>query len=272
MKKNRIAKRFEDLAARGEKGFVAYITAGDPDLDATVERVRALEAWGADVIELGIPFSDPLADGVANQRAAERALKAGATLDGIFRAVARIREFSEIPIIFFSYLNPLFAKGFDCVADRATEVGVDGMLLVDMCLEESEPFQHILQDRGLDHVVLVTPTTPESRVAGLVRKGSGFVYCVSRAGVTGEQSELQKDAREVLDRTRRHTGLPRALGFGVSTPEQAAAYAGMCEAVVVGSFLVNTFHEAGNTPAGLEAAGKKIRPLIDAVKGSVHHE
>ena len=268
MNPSRIQKRFDDLAARNEKGFVAYITAGDPDLAATVERVRALEAWGADVIELGIPFSDPLADGIPNQRAAERALKAGTTLDGIFRAVSRIREFSEIPLIFFSYLNPLFAKGFDRVADRAAEVGVDGMLLVDMCLEESEPFRNILGDRGLDHVVLVTPTTPESRVEGLVAEASGFVYCVSRAGVTGEQSELQRDARAVLERTRRHTALPRALGFGVSTPEQAAAYAGMCEAVVVGSFLVNTFHDAGDTPAGLEAAGNKIRPLIDAVKGS----
>ena len=267
MNPTRIEKRFAELRARGEKGFVAYITAGDPDLDATVERVRALEELGADVIELGIPFSDPLADGIANQRAAERALSGGTTLDGILRAVERIRAFSEIPLVFFSYLNPLFARGFDKAADLAAAAGVDGMLLVDMCLEESEPFQNILKSRGLDHVVLVTPTTPEARVAGLVAGGSGFVYCVSRAGVTGEQSELQRDAREVLERTGRHTDLPRALGFGVSTPEQAAAYASMCEAVVVGSFLVNTFHEAGNSPAGLKAASSKIKPLIQAVKG-----
>lgn len=267
MKPSRLFERFADLNARGEKGFVAYITAGDPNLDATVERVRLLEEGGADVIELGIPFSDPLADGPANQRAATRALEAGTTLEGIVRAVERIREVSEIPLIFFSYLNPLFARGFDKAADEAAAAGVDGMLLVDMSLEESGPFQQILHDRGLDHVVLVTPTTPEERVARLVGKGSGFIYCVSRAGVTGEQSELQRDARSVLDRAARHSKLPRALGFGVSTPEQAAAYAEMCEAVVVGSYLVNTFHEAGNTPEGLRAAMKNIQPLINAVKG-----
>lgn len=267
MKPSRITERFSDLRARGEKGFVAYITAGDPNLDATVERVRLLEEGGADVIELGIPFSDPLADGPANQRAASRALEAGTTLDGIFRAVERIRAVSEIPLMFFSYLNPLFARGFDRSADEAAAAGVDGMLLVDMSLEESEPFQNILQSRSLDHVVLVTPTTPEERVAKLVASGSGFIYCVSRAGVTGEQSELQRDANAVLERAARHSALPRALGFGVSTPAQAAAYAEMCEAVVVGSFLVNTFHEAGDTPEGRRAAMKKIQPLIDAVKG-----
>lgn len=264
---SRVQKRFEELRARGEKGFVAYITAGDPDIDATVERVKLLEAAGADVIELGIPFSDPLADGTANQRAAERALQAGTTLEDIFRAVERIREVSEIPLIFFSYLNPLFARGFEAAARRAAAAGVDGMLLVDMCLEESEPFCATLREAGLDSVVLVTPTTPEERVAKLLATGSGFVYCVSRAGVTGEQAELQRDAQAVLERTARHTALPRALGFGVSTPEQARQYAEMSEAVVVGSFLVNTFHEAGNTPAGREAAMSNILPLIQAVKG-----
>ncbi len=266
MSPTRIDTCFAGLRERGEKGFIAYITAGDPDLASTVERVRLLEEIGADVIELGIPFSDPLADGVANQRAAERALAAGTTYEGIIRAVEEIRKHSEIPIVFFSYLNPLFARGFDKSMDMAANAGVDGVLLVDMCLEEAGPFQNIMQSRNLNPVVLVTPTTPEERVAALVKSGSGFVYCVSRAGVTGEQTELQKDARGVLERAGRHTSLPLALGFGVSTPEQARTYAAMSDAVVVGSTIVTTFHEAGDSSCGRRAAAKKIEALVKAVK------
>ncbi len=266
MMETRIDKRFQELRERGECGFIAYITAGDPDLDATVERVLLLEKLGADVVELGIPFSDPLADGEANQRAAERALEAGATFEGICACVERIREQSEIPLLFFSYLNPLYARGFEHSCKRAAEAGVDGMLLVDMSLEESAPFRKELAAHGLNHVVLVTPTTPEERVAGLVGDGSGFVYCVSRAGVTGEQSELQAEAQGVLERAGRHTQNPLALGFGVSTPEQARSYAQLCDAVVVGSHIVNTFHRAGNSPEGREAAGRNIAELISAVK------
>jgi tryptophan synthase alpha chain len=266
MEPTRIDHCFARLREKGEKGFIAYITAGDPDLDATLERVRLLEKAGADLIELGIPFSEPLADGVANQRAAERALENGTTYAGILEVVKKIREESEIPIVFFSYLNPLFARGFERSIRDAAEAGVDGVLLVDLSLEESEPFQKILQTYGLNHVVLVTPTTPEDRVAGLLEHAGGFVYCVSRAGVTGEQTELQKQAQAVLERAGRHTELPVALGFGVSTPEQAKAYSGMSDAVVVGSFIVNTFFESGNTAEGRESAMQKITPLIDAVK------
>lgn len=266
MTPTRIDTCFAALRERREKGFIAYITAGDPDLSATVERVRLLEDIGADVIELGIPFSDPLADGVANQRAAERALAAGCTYEGIIRCVEDIRKHSQIPLVFFSYLNPLFARGFDRSMDMAANAGVDAVLLVDMCLEEAAPFQNILESRNLNPVVLVTPTTPEDRVEALVKSGSGFVYCVSRAGVTGEQSELQKDAQSVLERARRHTQLPLALGFGVSTPDQAHRYAAMSDAVVVGSFIVTTFHEAGDTACGRRAAAKKIEELVKAVK------
>lgn len=266
MRPNRIDTRFHALRQRGEKGFIAYITAGDPDLDATLERVRLLEAAGADVIELGIPFTEPLADGETNQRAAERALNAGTTYEGILDVVRRVRKESDIPIVFFSYLNPLFARGFDLSVSQAAEAGVDGVLLVDLSLEEAAPFQTILKAHGLRHVVLVTPTTPEERVAGLLQHAGGFVYCVSRAGVTGEQTEMQQQARGVLERTARHTNLPVALGFGISTPEQSAAYAGMCDAVVVGSFIVNAFHRADNTPEGRETAMASIAPLVHAVK------
>lgn len=266
MKPTRIDRCFENLRARGETGFIAYITAGDPDLDATVERVRLLEEMGVDLVELGIPFTEPLADGEANQRAAERALSAGTTYEGILKAVRTIRESSDIPLVFFSYLNPLFVRGFEKSVAMAAEAGVDGMLLVDMSLEESEPFTRTLAGAGLNHVVLVTPTTPDSRMQSLLKEASGFVYCVSRAGVTGEQTEVQKDAKNVLDRARRYSDLPVALGFGVSTPEQAETYAGMSDAVVVGSSIVTSFHQAGNTPEGRQKAAKTISALVDAVK------
>lgn len=265
MEPTRIDTCFARLRDENRKGFIAYITAGDPDLDATLERVKLLEEAGADLIELGIPFSEPLADGVANQRAAERALDRGITFDGILELVKRIREVSEIPIVFFSYLNPLFVRGFERAAREAKEVGVDGMLLVDLSLEECEPYQKALHDVGLDHVVLVTPTTPEERVAGLLKGAGGFVYCVSRSGVTGEQSELQQQAQSVLERAARHTDLPVALGFGISTPDQAQTYSTMSDAVVVGSYLVNTFHECGDTPEGRAKAMQHISPLIQAV-------
>jgi len=264
----RIDQRFADLRAKNETAFIPYITAGDPNLESTLERVKLLEAAGADIIELGIPFSEPLADGVANQRAAERALSAGTTFSGILDTVRAIRETSEIPLLFFSYLNPLFVRGFEESVKQAAEAGVDGMLLVDLSLEESAPFSKALAEVGLNHVPLVTPTTPEDRVEGLLKSAGGFVYCVSRAGVTGEQSELQKEAQAVLDRARRHTELPVALGFGVSSEDQAKAYAGMSDGVVVGSYIVNTFHEAGDTPEGRAEAMKKISPLIQAVKES----
>ncbi|MGA0333695.1 MAG: tryptophan synthase subunit alpha [Kiritimatiellia bacterium] len=268
MQATRIDRCFEALRARGEKGFIAYITAGDPDLEATLARVKLLEEMGVDLIELGIPFSEPLADGEANQRAAERALASGTTYEGILKLVRKIREQSEIPLLFFSYLNPLFVRGFEKSVAMAAEAGVDGMLLVDMSLEESAPYTAALEEQGLNHVVLITPTTPDERMEGLLKPASGFVYCVSRAGVTGEQQELQKAAAEVLERAGRFTDLPLALGFGVSTPEQAATYAGMSDAVVVGSSIVTTFHQAGNTPEGRQAAAEKISRLVQAVKTS----
>ncbi|MDF3129828.1 tryptophan synthase subunit alpha [Kiritimatiellaeota bacterium B1221] len=266
MKATRIDTCFEKLRARGEKGFIAYITAGDPDLDATLERVKLLEAMGVDFIELGVPFSEPLADGEANQRAAERALAAGTTFEGILNLVRKIREQSEIPLVFFSYLNPLFVRGFDKSMQMAAEAGIDGVLLVDLSLEESGPYTQAIEANGLNHVVLITPTTPDARMEGLLKSASGFVYCVSRAGVTGEQSELQKEASSVLERAGRYTDLPLALGFGVSTPEQARSYSKISDAVVVGSYIVNTFHQSGNTPEGREAAADKISNLVQAVK------
>ena len=267
MKKTRIDRTFAELKTSGRRGFVAYITAGDPDLASTVDIVLRLEKAGADVIELGIPFSDPLADGEANQRAAERALAAGTTFAGILDTVREIRKHSQIPLLFFSYLNPLYAHGFDSAVARAAEAGIDGMLLVDLAWEESAPYRKALAKHGLNYVPLITPTTPEDRIARIAAAGNGFIYAVSREGVTGMQNKLQEQAQELLARARRVTDLPVALGFGISSPEQARAYAEMTDAVVVGSFIVSTFHKHGSTPSGRDAATAEVAALIQAVKG-----
>jgi len=266
MKETRIKRRWKDLAREGKKGFVAYITAGDPDLASTEDIVLRLEDAGADIIELGVPFSDPLADGIPNQLAAERALAAGTTFQGILDMVTRLRTRSEIPMLFFSYLNPLLAHGFEDSVRRTAEAGLDGMLLLDLCMEEAAPYRKSLRTHHLDNIALVTPTTPDERIQGIVKHASGFVYCVSRAGVTGEQSSLQVEAGDLLRRTRALTTLPVALGFGVSTPEQARAYAEMTEGVVVGSHIVSTLHRAGPEPAARAGAISEIKKLIDAVK------
>lgn len=267
MKQTRIDRTFSKLRREGRKGFVAYVTAGDPDLDSTVDIVLRLEKAGADVIELGIPFSDPLADGPTNQLAAERALAAGATYAGILDVVRRIRAQSEIPLVFFSYLNPLLVHGFDRAVARAAEAGVDGVLLVDLSLEESAPYRKALAAQGLNNIVLITPTTSADRIRRIASHGNGFVYAVSREGVTGAQDKMQEQALELLAKAHQGTALPIALGFGVSTPEQAAAYAALTEAVVVGSFIVNTYHKAGNTPEGRDRATAEVARLIQAVKG-----
>ena len=257
----RIQRCFDTLREQGRKGFVSYICAGDPTMDDTLDIALRLEDAGTDILEIGIPFSDPLADGPANQRAAERALAAGATLDGVFEVVETIRSRSEMPLVLFTYLNPLYAIGFEHAAERAARIGVDGVLLVDLAVEEAPPFHAALSAQGLDAINLITPTTSEERIRMIAATSSGFLYAVSRAGVTGEQSELQAEAADLLARAHRASDLPVALGFGVSTAEQARAYADMTEAVVVGSFIVNSFHEHPR-----DEATRRVRALIDAVK------
>jgi tryptophan synthase alpha chain len=264
--KKRIDRRFQELKENGKKAFIAYITAGDPDLGATVEIAKELAAAGVDLIELGIPFSDPLADGRVNQAAAERALAAGTTWNGILRSVEQIRTAIDLPIIFFSYLNPLYAIGFDQALSSASAAGVDGMLLLDLPVEESEPFDRSFSAYGLDKICLITPTTPPERMERILAGASGFVYCVSRTGVTGAQTSIESGAGNVIAETRRHTSLPIALGFGISTPEQAASAAGMTDAVVVGSAIVQRFHDEPHTSEGRRAAAGWVADLVHAVK------
>lgn len=262
----RIENKFAELRPQGEKAFIAYVTVGDPSLEETVEIVRELAGAGVDLIELGIPFSDPLADGRVNQAAAERALAAGATWQGILDTVREIRLSVDLPIIFFSYLNPLYALGFKRALAEAAAAGVDGVLLLDLPVEESEPFEDAFRSAGLDKISLITPTTPADRMERILANSSGFVYCVSRTGVTGVQQSIEDGAKLVLQETRKHTDLALALGFGISTPEQAAEAARMADAVVVGSAIVDRFNEEEHNAQGHKRAASWVGTLVEAVK------
>jgi tryptophan synthase alpha chain len=264
--RTRIDRCFEALRTRGEKGFVAYITAGDPDLEATAEHVLRLERAGVDIVEPGIPFSDPLADGKVNQESAARALAAGTTIKGVFETVQRLRAKTDIPVMCYCYMNLLFAPGFERTIKQAARSGVDGMLILDLPAEESKEYADGLHRAGLNHITLITPTSPDARIREIVRHGSGFVYAVSRTGVTGMQKKIASDANDLLKRARRATDLPLALGFGISNPAQAAAAARYADAIVVGSAIVQRFHEAGRSHSARKRAGEWVASMVQAVK------
>lgn len=262
----RIEQRFADLKKTGHKGFIAYITAGDPNLKATVDIVLRLEEAGVDIVELGIPFSDPLADGRVNQESAYRALESGATTEGVLDAIAAIRKKSQIPILCYSYMNPLVAMGMKTFASRAAKAGMDGLLLLDLPFEEAEDVPDILDRHRINNICLVTPTSPEERIARIVQRASGFIYAVSREGVTGAQEKLNASAGDVVTRTRKFTDLPVALGFGISTPATARTAAAVADAVVVGSAIVKAFDAAPHTAAGRKQAAAWVGTLVQAVK------
>jgi tryptophan synthase alpha chain len=262
----RIAARFAELKTRGQKGFIAYITGGDPSLAATEDIILRLEDAGVDVVELGVPFSDPLADGPVIQEAAGRALAAGATWSKLMAMVARLRRRSEVPLLLFSYLNPLLVRGFDRTARDAAAAGADGFLILDLPVEEAAKNFQTLDKLNLNHVGLVTPTSPAERIKRIVAASSGFVYCVSREGVTGVQQQLAPGAVKLLKATGRLTKLPVALGFGIATPAHAATAVQDADAVVVGSAIVDRFHQAAHSPAGRAAAARWVRTLVKAVK------
>ncbi len=245
---NRIEKCFAALRAAGEMGIVAYITAGDPSLDATLEFVLALEEAGADVIELGVPFSDPLADGPTIQRASERSLKSGASLPKILELVGRIRKSSLIPLVLFSYYNPILQMGLEPFAAAASEAGVDGVLATDLSPEESVEYRRILATHHLNTIFLCAPTSTDERLASIAACSSGFLYLVSRTGVTGAKDTLPDDLPTLLRRLRNFTTLPIAVGFGISLPGHVTLLGGLADAAVVGSSLVAEIEHA-KTPA-----------------------
>jgi tryptophan synthase alpha chain len=259
---NRIDQTFAQLRNKKEKAFMAYITGGDPNPDRSVEVALALADASVDFLEIGIPFSDPLADGIANQLGAQRALQAGTTVAKILKIVASIRERSLMPIILYSYLNPLFSYGFERFESDANQAGADGLLLLDLPPEES-----FLPDGAFLHRIrLVAPTTSAERLKRIVSKASGFIYYVSQEGVTGERSELSQTIEERVSAIRAVSSLPVAVGFGISTPEQAAQVAKVADAVVVGSAIVRRIGEYASRSDLPQRIHDFVRPLVEAVK------
>jgi tryptophan synthase, alpha subunit len=266
MTANRIEACFDRLRHERQAAFIAYLTAGDPHLDATVELVHTLERAGVDIVELGIPFSDPLADGPTIQAASGRALAAGTTVAGVLESVRTIRRQSEIPIVLFTYLNPVYTYGFDRFHADAAAAGADGVLLLDLPPDEAEQSAEFSATHGLKLIRLVAPTTPPDRIAHLCATAEGFIYYVSREGVTGEQTSLSDSIEARVAEIRKHTTLPVAVGFGISTPEQSAAVARVADGVVVGSAIVRKIGEHESDPDLVQKVEDFVRPLTTAAK------
>ncbi len=241
----RIEARFAALKKDGRKAFVAYLTAGDPDLETTAELIPALEAAGVDIVEIGVPFSDPTADGPVIQAASQRALKGGATLAKILAMIAALRRTSAIPIVLFGYYNPILSYGPERFAADATASGVDGILVVDLPPEEADELRRYTDPAGLAFITLIAPTTDSARARKILRGATGFVYYISVTGVTGTAVPRPEDVRRDVERIKAMTPLPVAVGFGISTPEQAAAIAPLADGVVIGSALVRLIGEKG---------------------------
>src|SRR3989442_4438370 len=249
----RISRRFAELRANGELGIIAYITAGDPSLDATHRFVLALAEAGADVIELGVPFSDPIADGPTIQRASERALESGTTLSGVLDLVRKIRASREVPLVIFSYFNPILQMGLERFADTAAAAGADGVLATDLTPEESAEYRQIVSARGLDTIFLAAPTSTDERLRKIVHCCSGFLHLISRTGVTGAKEALPEDLPALIRRARRVAQLPIAVGFGISLPGHVSILGGLADAAVVGLALVKEVERA-KTPQAAAAA------------------
>lgn len=258
---SRLARRLSDLKKNGSKALVTFITAGDPDLPTTEAMIHRLEEAGADIIELGVPFSDPMADGPTIQLSSERALASGTTLAGILDTVRTVRETSSIPIVLMGYLNPIHAYGYDRFCSDAAAAGVDGVLLVDMPPEESADLLPSARKSGLDVIFLLTPTSDPSRIATVKRLGRGFIYYVTVTGVTGARQEVSATLEDELARVRGAVALPVMAGFGVSTPEQAARVAALADGVVVGSAIVKLFQQYTG-----ETLGSELKRFVGALK------
>ena len=263
---NRIVERFTRLSHERKKGFVVYIGAGDPNLEATRQLALAFDKLGVDVLELGVPFSDPLADGLVNQLAAQRGLESGATPPKVLETVAAIRRESQIPIVLYIYFNLIHRRGVEQFIRDAAEAGVDGLLVLDLPPEESDNYEALMRQAGLCNIYLVAPTTPEDRIELIVKRGTGFIYYVSREGVTGMQTKVADTITQMTAKIRAHTALPIAVGFGISTPEQAKIVAASAEAVVVGSAIVDQIARHGQAPDLIMRINQFVKPLLEAVK------
>jgi tryptophan synthase alpha chain len=240
---SRIEARFRELGEQKGKGLVIYVTAGDPTLEATGDLLAAIERGGADIIELGVPFSDPLADGPIIQRASERALRGGTTLRKVMEALPEWRKDVRVPLVLFSYYNPILQYGLEDFARDASKAGADGVLAVDLTPEESESYVQTLRKWNLDTIFLASPTSTDERLERVASVSTGFLYLISRTGVTGERKEIAGNTRPLIQRARKFTRLPLAVGFGLSSPEQIRTVQELADAAVVGSAVVRTIEE-----------------------------
>ncbi len=265
---NRIDKCFAALQTEGKVAFVAYVSAGDPDMDRSLDVMHALDRAGADIIELGVPFSDPMADGVVNQMAAHRALEAGSTTKKVLELIEKFRTTSETPIVLFTYLNPIYVYGCGDFHHDAAAAGVDGILLLDLPPEEVGRNEEICETTELKHIRLIAPTTPPERIPELASTSEGFIYYVSREGVTGAQTSLAEGIAENVAAIKKHASVPVVVGFGISTPEQSAEVARAADGVVVGSAIVRQVEANANEDGPTLSAKVEafVKPLVEGVK------
>jgi len=262
---SRIENKFKELSAAKRKGFIPFVTAGDPDLSTSRQIVLTLVKNGADIVELGVPFTDPMADGPTIQASSQRALENGVAIDDILQMVRELRTETDVPIVLFSYLNPLFRYGFDRLAAAAAEAGIDGVLVTDAVDHEAAEISSVQQGKGLDLISLIAPTTTDERLEKIAGRSSGFLYAVSRTGVTGAQEKTSEAAETLVLRARKFTDLPIAVGFGISTAEQIADVWRYADAAVVGSAIVKEIEmsiAAGNTVDRVDNFVRQLLPEV----------
>jgi tryptophan synthase alpha chain len=261
---SRTRDTFVKLKHSGRGGFIPFITAGDPDLETTELLLVELAAAGADIIELGVPFSDPVADGEVIQRASERALRNGVTVSDALRCASNAKEHIEVPIVLFSYLNPLLRFGQNRLAEQAKRAGIDAVLITDLIPEEADPWITAFRSHGIDPIFLVAPTTSDERLTRIAQQASGFIYAVSRTGVTGARNEMPREAEPLVRRVRATSDLPIAVGFGISTGEQVRQVWSFADAAVIGSAIVSQIERIGNSPDLVKRIGEFARSLVAA--------
>lgn len=263
---NRIVERFAQLKREGKKALIVYFGAGDPTLDATRQLALAFDRAGTDVIEFGVPFSDPLADGLVNQLAAQRGLESGTTPTKVLEMVAAVRRESQVPVVLYIYFNLIHKVGLEKFITEAAKAGVDGLLVLDLPPEESTNYEALMQKAGMCQIYLVAPTTPEDRMELIVKRAAGFIYYISREGVTGMQTSIASNLAAQVAKIKSHTSLPVAVGFGISNPEQAREVAQAADGAVVGSAVVNQIAQFGKSPDLVSKVAAFVKSLADAVK------
>jgi tryptophan synthase alpha chain len=258
---SRIDERLAKLRAAGEGALVCFVTAGDPDADTTAQIVLRMAECAADVIELGVPFSDPIADGPSIQLSSQRALEAGMNVPGVLELVKKIRRLSDVPLVLMTYFNPALKYGIERFAGDASAAGADGVIMTDLTAEEAGEWRETAGHFGLSTIFLLAPTSTDTRIGKVAKLASGFIYCVSRTGVTGEQTEMQTGVRDLVDRIRAHTNLPVLVGFGISKPEHVREVCAYADGAVVGSALVNLIAERHASPDFLRRLGNMVEGL-----------